>query len=1209
MTRWMHPPELERPRQQDQFDPLLEGDRYDLSRELALAIWKRVCADAADSSGRRDEEQARQRFHGLAARIAARGGRLRPDPGRVTRVGVEISGDSPGTWIADELRARVPGRETLVAVETRRWAVQNERPTVTEASMADEASIMAPNDADGPTDRNAPPDASGVARAMAALQAPPHSTPALMSPSTQETTWVIARPIWPGDIAKPSVPGRRTQVDHAANPRFGFDDYRVLGLKEMLQRLGPSHPLRQEVIAAAAVTDRPIAGRATLWREPLPSTTTPNGHAVWHAAERHAVTLYRRAVGSGLVDQHDPAVESALQQRGAGQPLPLLLRREMERELGVSLERVRIHTDAVAAQATRVLNAEAFTVGEDIFFSEGTFAPNTHSGRNLLAHELTHVAQALRGGIGPASKGLRVSQPGEPHEQEAEAVAEHIGQVAASLAPASLATQGPAGSSPLKATDDYKLTEGARASQQGVAGHEVASISRSQPEVGDGSAHEAEADQAADQVMTRFHPASPSVAGRPSAAPSSASRASELGEGRSLPDGLRSRFEGAFGWDFSAVRLHTGPAASEMATRVGARAFTSGRDIVFGNKVTHPEASEHHRLLAHELAHVVQQDKGAGVSGPAAARGAPSLSPAPPRYRQAAPLVTNVVTSAADLGVGGPQITATATVAGRTPLTWTVNPGGAVPAGVSIVGSGRRVSVRAAQPGAGVVVGGTPIVLRAAVTATPGDFFDSPAVTLVQVVSTTHTAAPPLAGVPSLGPGVPPPNTAEPNRDGIAGNTVTVNTVTAPVGRPVTVAFRRSLGATVAGTTITPGSLTGDIGLRITDTATQARLDETQPAAAGPAALMADLTVNAVPTRVSALAGAGPLGPYGVLNAITFASSDALHPPLTRIVGELITGVRDDFNLAPANGAFNPAFNLNLAVPANAWNDQLVTLAGLLNVADGRPAIDINRFAGPGVPGLPRQLIYRQGFQYASWQGAGAVVSRTFADGQHIRSLVGTPAAPQFRTEHRFGGVAAPPRNEPYVGNPLITLTGVVATPTAAGATALAADGVATANLAVASTVPGRSINWTVLSGDIAITAGNPALLPATATLTAGVRTGTFRVRAADSIFPNRRVDGNVRVESVRLRGLRATPARVAAGALTSTVNMDAQPGGRTVNWSVDVAAAAAGVMVAPAATGPGAPAMVVTVTRPAAFRGRVTVTATDSVLAARTATASIQFL
>jgi hypothetical protein len=260
------------------------------------------------------------------------------------------------------------------------------------------------------------------------------------------------------------------------------------------------------------------------------------------------------------------------------------------------------------------------------------------------------------------------------------------------------------------------------------------------------------------------------------------------------------------------------------------------------------------------------------------------------------------------------------------------------------------------------------------------------------------------------------------------------------------------------------------------------------------------------------------------------------------------------------------------------------------------------------VPGLPRRLIYRQRFQYASWQGAGGVVSNTIADGQHIRSLIGSPGAFQFRTEHRFGAVAAPPRNEPYVGNPLIILTNVVATPTAAGATGLAADGAATANLAVTSSVPGRTVNWSILSGDIAITAGNPAVLPATATLRAGVRTGRFRVRAADSIFPNRRVDGSVRVVAVRLRNMRAAPSRVPAGTLTTNVSVNADPGGRTLNWRVDAAALAAGVTVAPAAIGPGN-TMNATVTRPAGFTGSVTVTATDSVLATSTERVGIRFL
>ncbi len=569
-----------------------------------------------------------------------------------------------------------------------------------------------------------------------------------------------------------------------------------------------------------------------------------------------------------------------------------------------------------------------------------------------------------------------------------------------------------------------------------------------------------------------------------------------------------------------------------------------------------------------------------------------------------------VTPSVLELGVGGRFITSTATISPgmppRPPLTWTINPGGTAPAGVSVTGSGLRVGVQAVHPPHGTIVGGKPITVRAALTANPADFADSAPVMMVQVVRATYTAAPPLAPVKSFIPGVPPPNSAEPNRDGIGGNAAAVNATTAPAARPIAVAFRRSLGASLAGTTITPGSDTGDIGLRISDTATGARLDETQPSTAGPAALMADMTVNAVPTSVTALAfvGRDAAGPYSARNKITFGPSDALHLPLTRIVGELITNGGDDFKVPPPNpaqGGFNPVFNRNLAVPADRWTDRLVAPAGLQIVGTTRPAFDVNRFVGPGVPHLPRRLIYRQRFQYSSWQGAGTVISTTLADGQHIKTLAGAPpAAFVFKIEHRFGGIASTPPAERYVGPPLILLSNVVATPTAPGARALAADGAATANLGVTSSVPGRTVNWSVLNGDIAITAGNPAVLPATATLRAGVTTGNFGVRAADTVFANRQVDARIGVVSVAFRNMLATPNPVPSGTASATVTVNADPGGRTVNWTVNAAAAARGVTVTPATTGPGAPPMSVTVTRPAGFTGSVTVTAADSVVPAR---------
>jgi Domain of unknown function (DUF4157)/Bacterial toxin 3 len=147
---------------------------------------------------------------------------------------------------------------------------------------------------------------------------------------------------------------------------------------------------------------------------------------MWHAAERHAVTLYRHAADSGEVDENDPAITAALEQRGSGQPLPDQLRQEMEAELQVSLDRVRVHTDSVAAKAALAVRAEAFTVGEDIFFAENAFVPETSEGRKLLAHELAHVTQSLRGRGALARGGIQVSRPNDMLEREAEIIAEQV---------------------------------------------------------------------------------------------------------------------------------------------------------------------------------------------------------------------------------------------------------------------------------------------------------------------------------------------------------------------------------------------------------------------------------------------------------------------------------------------------------------------------------------------------------------------------------------------------------------------------------------------------------------------------------------------------------------------------------------------------------------------------------------------------------------
>ena len=85
--------------------------------------------------------------------------------------------------------------------------------------------------------------------------------------------------------------------------------------------------------------------------------------------------------------------------------------------------------------------------------------------------------------------------------------------------------------------------------------------------------------------------------------------APSFGGGRPLDDAPRSFMEARFGRNFAGVRIHTDGEAAASARALNARAYTFGRDIVFASGAYRPESGEGRGLLAHELAHVVQQDQ------------------------------------------------------------------------------------------------------------------------------------------------------------------------------------------------------------------------------------------------------------------------------------------------------------------------------------------------------------------------------------------------------------------------------------------------------------------------------------------------------------------------------------------------------------------------------------------------------------------------
>ncbi|GCB93137.1 eCIS core domain-containing protein [Streptomyces noursei] len=111
---------------------------------------------------------------------------------------------------------------------------------------------------------------------------------------------------------------------------------------------------------------------------------------------------------------------------GAGQPLDLSVRRELEEQLGHDFSQVRLHTDRDSGRLADLMGADAFAVGRDVFFREGAYRPGTADGRRLLAHELLHTVQDPHGpGALRAGRDLgAVSLPQEAIEREAEDAAQ-----------------------------------------------------------------------------------------------------------------------------------------------------------------------------------------------------------------------------------------------------------------------------------------------------------------------------------------------------------------------------------------------------------------------------------------------------------------------------------------------------------------------------------------------------------------------------------------------------------------------------------------------------------------------------------------------------------------------------------------------------------------------------------------------------------------
>lgn len=101
--------------------------------------------------------------------------------------------------------------------------------------------------------------------------------------------------------------------------------------------------------------------------------------------------------------------------KDSGSPMPVSVRRFMEPRFNANFRDVKVHTGDNAAKLSRQLNAQAFTVGSQIFFGKDRFKPESHEGKELIAHELTHTIQ--QGGAIQRSEEVSVTQQSPVHVQ------------------------------------------------------------------------------------------------------------------------------------------------------------------------------------------------------------------------------------------------------------------------------------------------------------------------------------------------------------------------------------------------------------------------------------------------------------------------------------------------------------------------------------------------------------------------------------------------------------------------------------------------------------------------------------------------------------------------------------------------------------------------------------------------------------------------
>lgn len=217
-------------------------------------------------------------------------------------------------------------------------------------------------------------------RTFATTTEAPQAMPAAASPELESTKPTLTPGLGRG-ITQDAVTLRR--MTNGRLPRAGK------ALRQLQQRYGNGYV--QRLVVQAKMVLGPV-------HDPYEREADRAAAQVAHRRSPEGATVQQQVQGTGGV-AISPDVELAINQaRTGGRSLPGGVQQQMGQAFNADFSQVRVHTDTQADHLNRSLLADAFTVGQHLFFRRGEYNPATTTGQELLAHELTHVIQQ-NGGV------------------------------------------------------------------------------------------------------------------------------------------------------------------------------------------------------------------------------------------------------------------------------------------------------------------------------------------------------------------------------------------------------------------------------------------------------------------------------------------------------------------------------------------------------------------------------------------------------------------------------------------------------------------------------------------------------------------------------------------------------------------------------------------------------------------------------------------